>query len=254
MVSQAPDEGLTMDSVGSTVGLLLSGGLDSSILLGQLAREGYSVQPFYMKFGLFWEHAELHAVQNYLSAVASPGVRPLLIFELPLADIYGQHWSVTGKNVPDFESPDQAVFLPGRNALLAIKAAFWCQMHQVRDLALATLSSNPFPDATARFFRDLESVLKVALSADLRLIRPFEHFSKRQVMQAGRDLPLELTFSCIAPIGDLHCGACNKCIERMNAFSLIERPDSTKYADGSKTQIENHRASILNNLGSEGCV
>lgn len=228
----------------STVGLLLSGGLDSSILLGQLARDGHSVQPFYTRFGLYWESVELYAVQKYLSAVASPAIRPLVVLELPLADIYGKHWSVTGQDVPDFNSPDQAVFLPGRNALLAIKAAFWCQMHQVRDLALATLSSNPFPDASAPFFRDLESVLKTALSTDLRLLRPFEHLSKRQVMQAGRGLPLELTFSCISPIGGLHCGACNKCVERMNAFRLIELIDPTEYAAGpapARKKAEAHR-------------
>lgn len=246
MVASAQANPISIHPDKSTVGLLLSGGLDSSILLGQLAREGRSIQPFYMRFGLFWETAELQAVQNYLAAVASPGIRPLLVFELPLADIYGQHWSVTGQDVPDFDSPDQAVFLPGRNALLAIKAAFWCQMHQVRDLALATLSSNPFPDATAHFFRDLESVLKTALSADLRLLRPFEHFSKRQVMQAGRDLPLELTFSCIAPVGGLHCGACNKCVERMNAFRLIERDDHTEYATGPAPKNETDKSQTLN--------
>lgn len=245
MVSNAQPESKETYRDSSTVGLLLSGGLDSSILLGQLNRMGHTIQPFYTKFGLYWESAELHAVQKFLDAVASPSIRPLVVFELPLADIYGEHWSVTGHDVPDFQSPDQAVFLPGRNALLAIKAAFWCQMHHVRDLALATLSSNPFPDATARFFRDLESVLKTALSADLRLLRPFEHFSKRQVMQAGRGLPLELTFSCIAPIGGLHCGSCNKCVERMNAFRLIEHVDPTEYVNVSASHLNTDRGQMV---------
>jgi len=245
MVSSIEPEYATTDGGHGIVGLLLSGGLDSSILLEQLVQSGHTVQPFYTRFGLFWETVELRAVQAYLSAVACHAIHPLVVFDLPLADIYGDHWSVTGQDVPDFASPDQAVFLPGRNALLAIKAAFWCQMHHVRDLALATLSSNPFPDATSRFFRDLESVLKTALSTDLRLLRPFEHFTKRQVMQAGRDLPLELTFSCIAPVGDLHCGSCNKCLERMNAFQLIERPDPTTYADASMSRLEAARPHML---------
>ena len=36
--------------------------------------------------------------------------------------------------------PDEAVFLPGRNALLTIKAALWCQMHGINELAVATLA------------------------------------------------------------------------------------------------------------------
>jgi 7-cyano-7-deazaguanine synthase len=224
------------DSDDLTVGLLLSGGLDSSILLHQLAGSGRQVQPFYTEFGLFWERDELRALRKYMSATASPEIRPLVVLQLPLADVYNEHWSITGRNVPAFDSPDQAVFLPGRNALLAIKAAFWCQMHRVRELALATLKSNPFPDATTKFFREYEAVLKMALSTDLRLLRPFEQLEKRQVMELGRDLPLELTFSCIAPTRGRHCGVCNKCRERQKAFRLVDRIDRTEYAHRLPTE------------------
>lgn len=213
-----------------TVGLLLRGGLDSSILLHHLVGSGRQVQPFYTESGLFWETDELRALRTCLAATASPKIRPLVVLQLPLADVYHGLWSITGRNVPAFDSPVQAVFLPGRNALLAIKAAFWCQMHHVRELALATLSSNPFPDATPRFCRDFELALKMALTTDLRLLRPFEQLEKRQVMELGRDLPLELTFSCIAPIRGHHCGVCNKCRERQTAFRLVDREDRTKYA------------------------
>ena len=37
-------------------------------------------------------------------------------------------------------------------------------------------------------------------------------------MELGRDMPLELTFSCIDPRDGLHCGRCNKCAERQEAF------------------------------------
>jgi 7-cyano-7-deazaguanine synthase len=53
-------------------------------------------------------------------------------------------------------------------------------------------------------------------------------------MALGRDLPLELTFSCIAPAGELHCGRCNKCAERRAAFREADREDRTSYADQSQ--------------------
>jgi 7-cyano-7-deazaguanine synthase len=53
--------------------------------------------------------------------------------------------------------------------------------------------------------------------------------TKRQVMQLGRELPLELTFSCIAPVGELHCGRCNKCAERQAAFHEAAIVDRTIY-------------------------
>jgi 7-cyano-7-deazaguanine synthase len=214
----------------ATIGLLLSGGLDSSILLGQLLEQGETVQPFYIRSGLVWQEAELAAVRDYVAAWSRPDLRPLMTIDLPLADVYGEHWCVTGRQVPDAGSPDEAVYLPGRNALLVIKAALWCQLHHVPALALGTLASNPFADATPEFFRDVEMALNRGVGSRLAIVRPLEQRSKRQVMELGRGYPLGLTFSCIAPDGRRHCGRCNKCAERQAAFRLLGSDDPTRYA------------------------
>ncbi len=215
------------------IGVLVSGGLDSCILLARLLDEGRAVQPFYIRSGLAWETAELDALRRFLDRVSTSLLAPLLVLDLPLSDLYSDHCSVTGCGVPDELSPDEAVFLPGRNALLAIKAAIWCQLHGVRELALATLKGNPFGDATDEFFAAYERALTLGLATDLRILRPFAQLSKREVMQLGQDYPLEATFSCIAPRDGLHCGHCNKCAERRRAFIAAEIQDPTRYADGS---------------------
>src|SRR5688500_6061842 len=102
----------------SGTGVLLSGGLDSCILLGHLLGAGRHVQPFYIRTGVTWEPCELAAVRHFLAAVATPRLAALVTLELPVADLYDSHWSLTGDNVPDAKSPDEAVYLPGRNALL----------------------------------------------------------------------------------------------------------------------------------------
>jgi 7-cyano-7-deazaguanine synthase len=212
------------------IGLLASGGLDSSILLGTLLERGRNVQPFYIRSGLIWEEAELEAVRRLLHAMAHPRLGGLVVLSLPLPDLYGDHWSVTGRGVPDRTSPDEAVYLPGRNALLAIKAGLWCKLHGIGELALGVLGSNPFADASPDFFEGFESLLSHEPGPPLRVVRPLAGLSKRQVMLLGRDLPLELTFSCIAPVGGLHCGACNKCAEREAAFRRVGWEDPTVYA------------------------
>jgi 7-cyano-7-deazaguanine synthase len=53
--------------------------------------------------------------------------------------------------------------------------------------------------------------------------------SKKEVMERGRRLPLELTFSCLNPRGKMHCGACNKCAERMAVFTEAGLIDKTRY-------------------------
>jgi 7-cyano-7-deazaguanine synthase len=212
------------------IGVLASGGLDSSVLIKCLLDADRRVKPFYIRSGLFWQDQEERSLNRYLNAVAEWKLEPLTVLELPLADLYGDHWSITGRNVPLAGTPDEAVYLPGRNALLAIKAALWCQMHNVGVLAVATLESNPFDDASAAYFHHLRLAISAMQSRPFRLTRPFAGLAKRQVMELGRTFPLDLTFSCIAPRQDLHCGRCNKCAERQAAFRVSGVKDPTHYA------------------------
>jgi len=208
----------------------MSGGLDSSILVAFLLDQGCRVVPLYVRSGLRWEREELAAARLVLGRLAARRLAPLVTLDLPVGDLYGQHWSITGSGVPGRGSPDWAVYLPGRNALLVLKAALWCQLHGMEALALGVLASNPFADASAEFFRHLEAALNCSSAPHVRLLRPFDSLSKRQVMQFGRSLPLELTFSCIDPRDGLHCGQCNKCGERRAAFRMAHMDDPTAYA------------------------
>ncbi|MCS7045486.1 MAG: 7-cyano-7-deazaguanine synthase [Gemmataceae bacterium] len=210
--------------------VLISGGLDSAILLGDALRRGEWVRPIYVRCGLAWEREEFTALTRYLAALACPRLAPLIVLEQPSGDLYGEHWSVTGRAVPDAQSPDDAMFLPGRNVLLLAKALLWCHLHGVTTVALGSLQSNPFPDATAEFFQDFARVVGRAVAdGRLSVTAPFAGLTKRAVMQLGRGMPLEHTWSCIQPIEGKHCGACNKCAERRRAFADAALPDPTPY-------------------------
>jgi 7-cyano-7-deazaguanine synthase len=224
-----------------TTGLLLSGGIDSAVLLHQLLERGACVVPFYVRTGCVWDDCELSAVKRFVSAVPHDELADLVVLEMPLDDLYGDHWSVSGFNVPDDQTPDEAVFMPGRNPLLLVKPAVWCQLHGIHRLAMATLANNPFDDATPEFFAAFEAMIGQATSDRVEIARPFERLHKRQVMELGRHLPLELTFSCLSPVDGLHCGHCNKCAERRLAFRQIGLADKTRYAV-SLTAIQPVRA------------
>lgn len=211
------------------IGVLVSGGLDSLILLGHLLREGHFVQPIYIRCGLVWESAELAALQQICQALGNRRLERLVVLDLPVRDLYESHWSITGEAVPAEDSPPQAVFLPARNALLILKAGVWCLLHDVTVLALGILSTNPFDDARPEFFAHVEEVLRRSLGRSLRIVAPFATLTKREAMALGKDLPLELSFSCIDPQEGLHCGRCNKCAERKEAFAEAAIPDRTQY-------------------------
>ncbi|WP_406700382.1 7-cyano-7-deazaguanine synthase [Singulisphaera sp. Ch08] len=219
------------------VAVLVSGGLESAILCVDLLRQFRRVHPLYVRFGLRWEEVELAWLRRYLQAVERPGLCPLELLDEPVANVYGRHWSVEGLAVPDASSPDEAVYLPGRNLLFISKAAVWCRLRNVERLALGCLGTNPFPDSTPTFFDQMEAAVNQAMEGRLRILRPFDRMHKDEVLKRGRDLPLQFTFSCLSPVDGQHCGRCNKCAERRHGFRDAHVPDPTNYAaippDGS---------------------
>ena len=227
------------------VAVLMSGGLDSAVLAVDLLRDHARVFPLYIRGGLKWEEMELAAVQEFLAAVPAPGLEVPTVLEEPLRDIYGPHWSTGADDVPDAGTPDEAVYLPGRNVLLTVKASVWCRLRHVGALALGCLGSNPFPDSTTGFFHDLESVLSRAMGGTPRLIRPFDQYQKRDVVLRGKDLPLHLTFSCIDPVSGMHCGLCNKCGERQKGFRDAGVRDRTRYSALREPSIRGDGVRIL---------
>ncbi len=213
-----------------TTGLLLSGGLDSAILLAEFVKQDARVQPFYIETGCVWQTEERRSLELFIDALDNAFVEPVVDLKMPIADLYGKHWSTTGEKVPDESTPDSAVYLWGRNPMLLMKAILWCSMHDIPQLALATLDKNPFADATPQFFEPFEQALAIATGNSVEIICPLSHLSKQQVLALGAGLPLQLTFSCLAPIEGMHCGECNKCAERRRGLQSLPEGDSTFYA------------------------
>jgi 7-cyano-7-deazaguanine synthase len=213
------------------VAVLASGGLDSAVLLADLAREE-AVFPVYVAAGLAWEQREQDALRAYLDAIASPNLQPLTVLEMPLRGLYGRHWSVTGE-APGYKAPDEDVYIPGRNVLLIGVAAVWCALNQVEAVAIGSLDDNPFPDATPAFFADYAHLLSGALDHPLEVIAPYRKQHKSQIIARFPHLPLHLTLTCMAPVERegtlLHCGNCNKCRERQEAFTQAGVEDKTAY-------------------------
>src|SRR5262249_9348776 len=157
-------------------------------------------------------------LQRFLGAWRTKVLQPLRSFKQPVTDLYDNHWSLTGDGVPGAATPDDAVFLPGRNVLLLAKPLLWCHLNGVPELALAPLGSNPFPDATDEFFDGFAAIVNRAVGGRVRVIRPYSALHKRDVLLRGRGMPLGETFSCIQPVDGKHCGECNKCFERQQGF------------------------------------
>jgi len=211
--------------------VLVSGGLDSALMLSRLLRSRTRVIPVYVRCGFTWEAAELYWLRRFLSAQRSARVAELRVIDVPMRSLYGAHWSFSRRRTPGARSPDRAVYLPGRNLILLSLAGIVAARSRASTVALGILRSNPFSDATPRFLATMSQAISAALGTRVRVLAPVRHLSKAQLLAGAGNVPLALTFSCLRPrAGHRHCGRCNKCAERRRAFRSVRLADPTRYA------------------------
>jgi len=219
----------------SGTAVLLSGGLDSAVLLAdEIHRSRGDVQPIYISVGLAWESAERVAIAQLLaSRPFASHVRTLASLSVDVRDVYAAtHWAIEGRP-PAYHTPDEDVYLPGRNIILLGKAGVYCAAAKLDRLVLGTLAHNPFPDATPQLRSAMAHALSLGLAHEVTIDAPYAGLSKADVVRRGLALgvPLEHTLSCMSPREGAHCGMCSKCRERHDAFLEAGVIDPTVYAD-----------------------
>jgi 7-cyano-7-deazaguanine synthase len=227
--------------------VLFSAGLDSAVLLADaLARAGSDmvVRALYVSVGFTWEAEEramaarLFAKPPFAGRIAAP-----VLLRFDMLDVFPPtHWAVRGEP-PAFDTPDEDVFLDGRNVILLSKAAVYvarargvgqgAQGSGRIALLLGSLGCNPFPDATPEFRRTMAEALSLGLAVPLTVEAPFSGMHKSDVIRRGVELgvPFELTLSCMQPKDGRHCGRCSKCRERRDAFREAAVADPTPYRE-----------------------
>lgn len=196
------------------------------------ARE-HTVKPVYVSVGLAWEDAE-RAMLDRLLPVLGARVAPAARLAVDMRDVYpAAHWAVRG-TPPSYDSPDEEVYLEGRNIVLLSKAAVFAAREGITRVALGPLAGNPFPDATDEFFAAMARALSIGLDHPIDVVTPLAELHKADVIRLGVSLgvPLELTMSCMNPRGEEHCGECSKCRERRDGFREAGVADPTRYARG----------------------
>jgi 7-cyano-7-deazaguanine synthase len=215
--------------------VLLSGGLDSAVLLADEATRGEAVAPVYVSAGLAWEAAERAIVARLLAHPLLAGrVGPLVSLAVDMRDVHSQaHWAVAGR-APGYHTPDEDVYIPGRNVILLAKAGIYAAEAGLDRIVIGTLDHNPFPDATPAFRAAMAQALSLGLARAIAIDAPYATRSKADVIRRGAAIgvPFELSLSCMSPVKGAHCGLCSKCRERHDAFLAAGLADPTSYVDG----------------------
>ena len=186
---------------------LLSGGLDSAVLLAALLEAEHQVEALYVL--PVSDSGGPMAERQAASAIARHFDVPIVYAEVSAGDAF----------VPPS--------LGGQAVLVPLAAAIaWDRARE--GLAWAAHGGQAAPAVA------LAQVLRVALRVTaprLEVVLPFLEHPKPGLVAIGATLgvPFDRTYSC--ELGEpTHCGACLSCGERRAAFVAADVPDPTSYA------------------------
>ncbi len=203
--------------------MLLSGGLDSINTLYWARKNGYDVHPVSIRYPNR-PLRELLAVEKIASRIG------IHVTEVDVPYLYEVlELKLQGYRVPSiFGASDY--YVPYRNLLFNAIATYFADIHGARFIISGHISSDPLPDASEGFFKQLETLvenLKVGTKAVApKFLVPLKGKTKADVVRMAIELgvPLEWTWSC-AFDGDAPCGKCKPCRERASAFKDAGQTD-----------------------------
>lgn len=200
---------------------LSSGGVDSSIMMLLLKKDGHVVLPLHVNYGHLAEQQEWQACCRVC--------KHLGLNEPFRMDLSGYGQIPSGLTNPDLDIVERA-FLPGRNMLFLLAGAAYAYSTRSDAIALGLLSNPIFPDQTIGFVKSAQDCLVAALGTNIKLLAPLIGLDKRDTLNLARkhSFPLELTYFCHSG-NEKPCGFCISCRERIAA----EESEGTKQRAGS---------------------
>lgn len=211
--------------------VLLSGGMDSTTLLGHTAETEDRVDAVFVDYG------QRHIKERQSAALVAMhyGVN---LSELDLRSFgksVNSALTVMNREVPHghyAEDTMVATVVPNRNAtLLSAAAGIAASLGHDRVCTAVHAGDHAvYPDCRPEFIEAIDAA--TFLGCGVHVCAPFVELSKADIARIGGqlDVPYHLTWSCYEG-GSEHCGRCGTCVERAEAFALAGVADPTTYAD-----------------------
>ena len=219
--------------------VLVSGGMDSVLVLA-IARElGYDVHALSVRYGQ--RHtSELDAAAR--NAIALGAVEHKVV-AVDLRSIGG---SALTADIDVPEAPSAGIpvtYVPARNTIMLSVALGWAEVLGARDLfcGVNAVDYSGYPDCRPAFIEAFERLANLATKAGvegqgLRVHAPLMAMSKADIVREGVRLGVDFgaTVSCYqADDQGRACGRCDACRLRAEGVRTAGVPDPTRYVDGA---------------------
>jgi len=214
---------------------LASGGMDSSTLCYQLAEQGRLAGVASVDYGQR-HRRELQAAAHIANLL---GVEHVVLDLRPLGALLTGSALTDDVDVPHghYAAENMAVtVVPNRNMIMLASAGGVASARGLSRVATAVHAGDHFvyPDCRPEFIEAVSAALTLGTTGfgDVQIVAPFVDMTKADIAAEGDRLgvPWEATWTCYEG-GEVHCGRCATCVERIEAFHLAGVDDPTTYTD-----------------------
>jgi 7-cyano-7-deazaguanine synthase len=235
----------------SKVVAICSGGLDSTTMVWDLFENGHTVQMVGFHYGQRHEKELKYAEKTAERLKLRFDVIDLRNLSVFLAESGSS--LVSGTDVPEghyAEENMKATVVPNRNMIMLSIAGGIAVATDAEHVFTGVHAGDHFiyPDCRPEFIDLVSRAMNVGNTGfgnfgDLAILAPFLHMSKADIALTALELgvPLHETWSCYKG-GDVHCGRCGTCVERLEAIHQAQErfetiydhtspEDKTEYAD-----------------------
>ncbi|MGL0787438.1 7-cyano-7-deazaguanine synthase QueC [Xanthomonas translucens] len=216
--------------------VLLSGGMDSAVVVAIAREQGYAVHALSVSYGQ--RHtSELDAATRVAAALGAVAHKTV---NVDLRSIGGSALT------DDIEVPDAGgegipvTYVPARNTIMLSVALGWAEVLGAADIfcGVNAVDYSGYPDCRPEFIDAFQTLANLATKAGvegagLRVHAPLQRMSKADIVREGQRLGVDfgLTVSCYRADADGRaCGHCDACRLRAAGFADAGVADPTRYA------------------------
>ena len=215
--------------------VLVSGGMDSAVVLAIAREQGYAVHALSVAYGQ--RHtSELDAAA---ALAVTRGAIEHKVVGVDLRAIGGSALTA------DIEVPEAGAdgipvtYVPARNTIMLSIALGWAEVLGAADIfcGVNAVDYSGYPDCRPEFIEAFQRLANLATQAGvegacIRVHAPLQRMSKGEIVREGLRLGVDFaqTVSCYrADAQGRACGHCDACVLRAEGFVAAGAEDTTRY-------------------------
>jgi 7-cyano-7-deazaguanine synthase len=215
--------------------LLLSGGLDSTVLLHHVVENLKQKAIFAISYNYGQRHSKELECARWQADQA--GVASHIVVDISfIAPLIKEGTALVegGNEVPDLSDLSDSdldqppTYVPNRNMMLLSVAAAYAESQGAREVYYGAQAHDEYGywDCTEEFLSRMNAVMALNRRDSVQVVAPFVSKKKEKLVSLGMDLEVDFarTWSCYR--GEVSpCESCPTCIERAKAFQLAGKVD-----------------------------